>query len=242
MWLRIQLTIIMIVFSLPTSIARAGDLTAFNAGVERVAVHYRLAASYLRTGNADLGGLEVDNVYRAWIEFIKLVRVKTPDAFEDNPLFSPTLQQISYHTEKARGYVDGGNLTAAEQEMNSIRGALYKLRRASGLYLLPDCLLEASRALDALFVYQTAPPNWYEQAVGAAVQSRAAAYDYALRQCDQMASKDIKDDPEFRRLIDGATASLSLIPKAIHDRDSGLLHRVLIEVRSFDNLLFFRFG
>jgi hypothetical protein len=33
-----------------------------------------------------------------------------------------------------------------------------------------------------------------------------------------------------------------LIPKAIEARDTDLLHRVLIELRSFDNLLAFRFG
>ena len=48
--------------------------------------------------------------------------------------------------------------------------------------------------------------------------------------------------PEFRRLVDGAKASLTLIPKAIATRDSDLLHRVLIELRSFDNLLAFRYG
>jgi hypothetical protein len=42
--------------------------------------------------------------------------------------------------------------------------------------------------------------------------------------------------------VDGAKASLSLIPKAIEARDTDLLHRVLIELRSFDNLLAFRFG
>jgi hypothetical protein len=47
---------------------------------------------------------------------------------------------------------------------------------------------------------------------------------------------------EFRRLIDGAQQSLALIPKAVATRDADLLHRVLIELRSFDNLLAFRFG
>jgi hypothetical protein len=42
--------------------------------------------------------------------------------------------------------------------------------------------------------------------------------------------------------VDGAKASLSLIPNAIATQDTGLLHRILIELRSFDNLLAFRFG
>ena len=37
-------------------------------------------------------------------------------------------------------------------------------------------------------------------------------------------------------------ARLTFIPKAVEARDTDLLHRVLIELRSFDNLLAFRFG
>ena len=47
----------------------------------------------------------------------------------------------------------------------------------------------------------------------------------------------VRAAPEFRRLVDGAKASLLLIPKAIATRDADLLHRVLIELRSFDNLV-----
>jgi hypothetical protein len=63
-----------------------------------------------------------------------------------------------------------------------------------------------------------------------------------LGRCDGIAGESIRQMPEFRRLIDGAKASLELIPKAIATRDADLLHRVLIELRSFDNLLDFRFG
>ena len=56
------------------------------------------------------------------------------------------------------------------------------------------------------------------------------------------AIETVRTAPEFRRLVDGAKASLSLIPKAIATRDADLLHRVLIELRSFDNLLAFRYG
>ena len=69
--------------------------------------------------------------------------------------------------------------------------------------------------------------------------SRIAA---TLRRCDGMAPRGIRDHAEFRRLIDGALASLAQFPKAIETRDADLLHRLLIELRSFDNLLAFRYG
>ena len=52
----------------------------------------------------------------------------------------------------------------------------------------------------------------------------------------------IRRHAEFRRLIDGALASLAQFPKAIETRDGDLLHRLLIELRSFDHLLAFRYG
>jgi len=52
----------------------------------------------------------------------------------------------------------------------------------------------------------------------------------------------IGNHAEFRRLIDGALASLDQFPKAIEGRDRDLLHRLLIELRSFDHLLAFRYG
>lgn len=242
MRIRTRLTIIATALFLSSHIGTASDLSTFNTAVEEVAIHYRLAASYLRTGNADLGGLEVDQVRMAWTNLTRLVRGNTPDKFKDNPLFSPTIEQISYHIEKAVQYVDASHLAAAEREMIAIRQALHRLRRASNIYLLADCVLEANQAMDALFAYRVSPPNWNEQSVAATVQSSSEDYDRLLRKCDQMAPDPVKQDPEFRRLIDGATTSLSLIPKAIRERDSGLLHRILIEIRSFDNLLFFRFG
>ena len=57
-----------------------------------------------------------------------------------------------------------------------------------------------------------------------------------------MAPRSIRRHAEFRRLIDGALASLAQIPKAIEARDADLLHRLIIELRSFDNLLAFRYG
>ena len=57
-----------------------------------------------------------------------------------------------------------------------------------------------------------------------------------------MAGEAIHKNPEFRRLIDGAKESLKFFPQAIAERDTDLLHRALIELRSFDNLLAFRCG
>jgi hypothetical protein len=108
--------------------------------------------------------------------------------------------------------------------------------------VLADCILDANRAADALLAYDKAPPDWSNAEAVSDLVGKAAIYGHELKRCDAMASPKTRDDPEFRRLVDGALASLALIPKAAQTRDGDLAHRVLIELRSFDNLLAFRFG
>ena len=91
-------------------------------------------------------------------------------------------------------------------------------------------------------IYNDRALDWTKSEVRFGVASKASIYGYALSRCDSMAEDPVRKNPEFRRLVDGARAGLTLVPKAINTRDTDLLHRILIELRSFDNLLEFRFG
>jgi hypothetical protein len=57
-----------------------------------------------------------------------------------------------------------------------------------------------------------------------------------------MAPASVRLSPEFRRLVDGALASLAQVPAAVAAGDSDLLRRLVSELQSFDRLLSFRFG
>jgi hypothetical protein len=64
----------------------------------------------------------------------------------------------------------------------------------------------------------------------------------ALVRCDREAAEAQRHEPEFRRLIDGMLDSLRQMPEAVEARDGDKLHRLLIEQRSFERLLSFRYG
>jgi len=116
------------------------------------------------------------------------------------------------------------------------------MRKASGIVVLADCVRDANAIMDALMVYNDRALDWAKPETRSDVASKASSYGNILDRCDTIAGDVVRKNPEFRRLVDGAKASLTFIPKAITSRDADLLHRVLIELRSFDNLLAFRFG
>ena len=224
------------------SVARADDLADFNAAVESVSGHNRVAIGYLRTGNADLASLELDRLRDSWSQFSERFSGKRPAAFDGNNLYGKLFTGVNARLVGADIMLKTGRLDAASNALNSVRGELYDLRKASGVVVLADCVRDANATMDALIVYNDRALDWDNSEIRSGLDQKASGYGALLDRCDEMASATVGEAPEFRRLVDGAEASLLLIPKAMSTRDADLLHRVLIELRSFDNLLAFRYG
>jgi hypothetical protein len=222
--------------------ARASDLTDFNALVEQAQSHNRVAIGYLRTGNLDLALLEIERLRDAWGAFEQRFAGKPPDAFDGIALYGTMFTGVQARLVAVDLMIKMGNPDAVRQSLEAIRGDLYDLRKAAGIKVLADCVRDGNAAMDALMAYDDRALDWTKSETRDDVAGKASTYGSVLERCDGMADDTVRNSPEFRRLVDGAKASLALIPKAIATRDGDLLHRVLIELRSFDNLLAFRFG
>jgi|ERR1017187_6974178 hypothetical protein len=220
----------------------AGDLADFNAAVEQAQSHNRVAIGYLRTGNVDLASLEIDRLREAWGALAQRFAGNRPDAFDGIARYGTLWTGVSARLVAADLMLKSGRSDAAHQSLEAIRGDLYDLRKAAGIAVLADCVRDANAAMDALMAYDDRALDWTKSATRFSIANKASIYGSVLERCDGMAGEAVRKAPEFRRLVDGAKAGLALIPKAIATRDSDLLHRVLIELRSFDNLLAFRFG
>jgi len=222
--------------------AAAGDLADFNAAVETVSSHNRVAIGYLRTGNTDLASLELARMRGAWHKLTARFAGHPPDAFAGNPLYPNLFTGIDARLVGADMMLNSGRLPAAQQSLEAVREDFHKLRQKSGIVVLADCIGDASKAGNALMAYDKHGLDLGKPEVRYAIAGNAAVYGHELARCDAMASDTIRKDPEFRRMIDGAKHGLTFIPKVISERDSNLFHRVVGELRAIDNLLLFRFG
>lgn len=231
-----------LIFALSAAPASAGDLADFNAAVEGVSAHNRVAIGYLRTGNTDLASLETDRLRDAWTKLAARFASKRPDAFDGNPLYGSLWTVVSGRLIGADMMLKTGRPESVADALIGLRGDLYALRKASGIVVLADCVRDANAIMDALMAYDDRALDWSKPDTRFGIANKASVYGYEIDRCDGIASDTVRKAPEFRRLVDGAKAGLALIPKAIATRDTDLLHRVLIELRSFDNLLAFRFG
>jgi len=221
--------------------SRADEIGDFNAAVERVEGHNRVALGYLRTGSIDLASIELDRLRPDFAALNRQFAGKRPKVFSAEA-YTLAMTDIATRLVTADLMLNSGRADAARQALDAVRADFYNLRRSAGIEVLADCVRDANAAMDALMVFNDGALDWSKPATASAIGERTAAYAKTLDRCDAMADAEVKKNPEFRRLVDGARASMKFIPQAIADHDTNLLHRVLIELRSFDNLLAFRFG
>lgn len=221
--------------------AKADDLTAFNAAIERAAEHNRTALGYLRTDSLDLASFELDKMKNAWGDLTGQFGGSPPSALRDNPHYTEALVDVPTRIVTAMIMVNLGRTDIAGNSLQAIRLELSKMRRESGIEVLADCVLDYNNAMAQLIAYDETPPDWNRADAATEVAARAAAVENVSKRCDKMAGTE-RERPEFRRLIDGTLASLKFVPQVIETRDNELLHRLIGELRAYDNLLAFRYG
>jgi len=218
------------------------DLADFNAAAEAAESHNRVAIGYLRTGNLDLASLELERLREAWTRLNDRFAGKWPAVFQDNAYSVMMRTDISTRLVTADLLLNSNHVDGARQSLMAVRKDFYDWRKSAGVEVLSDCIYDANVRMDMLMTFDGPALDWSKPDAGSAITAAASVYSKALERCDGMANADLRQNPEFRRLVDGAKASMKFIPQAIADHDTDLLHRVLIELRSFDNLLAFRFG
>ncbi len=212
--------------------------TELRAFLEQFQAHRRIAIGYLRTDNPDLGAVEIERLRDRWAADLGRL---PPKVLADRSLASAIAE-----TERAvldsLNAVDGGNVDRARALLESAEAPLKAWRQANGVRLFSDCIAEAGAAYEQLDVHRVRPPDLMDLAMSGAITAAAVATEAALLRCDGEAPDDIRAEPEFRRLVDGMSASLRQVSEAVQRRDGAYLHRLLIEQRSFERLLSFRYG
>lgn len=218
--------------------AETGKLADFTSAMAPIMANLRTAASYARTGNVALAQVETDEAVAQW----KRLAQSTSLPADAPPELAGFLERGHERLAMIAGALDRGDNAAAGRELLALRQAFHALRRQASLYDLGDCIFEIAPAMERLrvaavrFGEQPAPAN-AEETVAA-----ASAFRDRLQRCNEQANGEIAAQGEFRRLIDGAIASSGEIAQAAKAGDGPLVHRYLIELQSFAQLLDFRFG
>lgn len=239
---RLSLSILAFAVALLVGKAAADDLADFNAAVEDAAVHNRKALRHLGAGNAGLAVLELERFREAWGALVGKFGPIRPVAFRENQLYVTTFVDVQTRIIGAELVINMGRPDLARTSLTAIRKELSEMRRASGVEVLADCILDANGTMDGLFAKRDHPLDWTKPQTASDLAAMADAYGTIVKRCDEVASPEVRSHPLFLPSVNGIKMSLTRMQSAITDRDEELIRHLLIELRSFDDLLAFHYG
>jgi hypothetical protein len=235
--------IVLVALLVATAAPRASELSDFHAAVADAYGFYRSAVFYLRTGNALVAGFELDQMRERWDALEARYAAAPPDAYSDLPDFAATLASIDERITAGSTAAAGGDAEAAAAALRPVRETLSAMRARAGVRMFSDCVDEVNAAMDALYAYRRRIPLDVEDAAQVNdVKGKAAVLDYVVGRCDAAAAPAVREDEEFRRLMDGMRASSRQIPTALDRKDATAVINLLRELHSFDRILYLRFG
>jgi hypothetical protein len=194
--------------------------------------HRRVAIGYLRTGNADLGAIEVEKLIERW-------KADVASLGQVEPTLRAALDGTSSQVSAGLDFADQGDLEAARAALEQAGVPLRVWREANGIRLFSDCINEVSTIYEKLDAHRGAQNLAEEQK---SIAAAAAETEAALVRCEREADPGVQNDPDFRRLLNGFRNSLRQVSDALRQNDAAYFHRLIIEQRSFERLLVFRFG
>jgi hypothetical protein len=221
--------------------AAADEATdAFHTAVAGAYRHYREAIHYHETGNAELGDLALDQFLAEWKALDARYGDKPPPAYAKDAAFAETLTAIEGKAQSAVGSAPAEALLA----LQPIRADLAALRKRSGQTVFSDCIDAMNAAMDRLYVYfrQRTLLDFAKPRAVAEFRSAAAQAEASYRRCNDEAPTALRESAEFRRLMDGALASFPRLGQFLEARDEQQFYNTLGELRSFDKLIWLRFG
>ena len=225
--------------ALTSGVAVARDLPAeLRALIEGLQAHRRVALAYLRTQNSDLAAVEIETLHDRFAADRKKLSAST---LSDAALAAAIRDGEAAISDSLKA-ANAGDLERAQILLQDANRPLGAWRKANGIRIFSDCIMEISAAYQPLDRHHADAPSLSDAQTGQRIVDESNQVVAALDRCEREAAEDMRRQPEFTRLFDGMRHSLRQMPAAVAARDGALLYRLIGEQRSLEQLLAFRFG
>jgi hypothetical protein len=204
--------------------------------------HYREAYFHARTGNTPVAAIALDDFIVKWSVLVGRFADNPPPDFVDDDTWKSTLQDILTRAEDGLDALDADDPKTARQAINPIRTIVGDLRRRNDVVTRSDTVDALSAAMEQLAGYRKAVRDMDDSEATTAVRELAVVVEALFEKCRAEAVPEIAADPEFMRLVDGAAESMAKLWQALETKDMYLFRVAIGELRSYERIMFLRFG
>jgi len=222
--------------------SKAAPVHDFHKAVADAYANYREATFYMHTGNAMVASFGLQDMNDKWLTILTRFAKSPPGIYANDASWEASLKEISARLQDGIKATDAGDLELATKHIKPIRKILSDLRSRNGVFLFSDRVDRANAAMQAIWTFRHNPPDFSNPDNINDLRRKTALMTYWYERCRDTASEEVKNDPQFRRLVDLTLHSLGLMWDAIEEKNSRRVINILREMISSDDLLYLHFG
>lgn len=222
--------------------AALADAADFQAAQSEAYADYREAAFYTRTGNIPVAGLALDEFIVKWAALVERYEDNPPPAYAGDEEWKSLLNEILERSRTGLDALDAGDTDGAAEAINPIREMLRELRRRNDVVTFSDHVDALTEAMDVMARYRREIRKLDNPEDIARIAEQADAVEAGFATLEQEAPPEVADDPEFKRLITGAAESMGRLREGLKLRNARLFRIGSGELRSYERIMFLRFG
>jgi hypothetical protein len=222
--------------------SRADDLTDFKNAADEALAHARTAGFYLDTRNPGVAAFELQVMQDKWQALMKRFADAPPAAFAGDRSWKESLTQIGERVAAALTAANDNDLKAGKQDLLQIRQEMSALYKRNHMRTFSDNIDELGAAVARLSLYIKNSPDFTRFEQVDALITATTAVTTLTRKCRAEAPPAYQQNQEFGQLIDGMLESLGFVMKAIEQKDAKAVGDNIRAIRSYDHILFLRFG
>jgi hypothetical protein len=223
-------------------IARSAPIHEFNEFAAVAYGFYREAFFLLRTGNPLVASIELEKMSFKWKNIIKKYGPTPPDIYSKDQQWEFTLEKINEKISDGLELTINGETKKAISVLRPVRKLLSSLRKRNGVYIYSDTIDQANAAFKRLKKFRYNPPNFNVVEEVDQLRQSLATTVFWYKQCVKNAPDSLRENPEFKRLMEESLYSLSRVWVAIANKKETNLISILRGLSSSDQMLFLRFG
>jgi hypothetical protein len=224
------------------SAAKAADVHDYHNAVSDAYDHYKEASFYLRTGNPMVASIGLQDMADKWETITKRFGNSPPGIYTNDKAWNESLIDIDQRIKNSLKAIDDGDLKAAQKQIAPIRKILSAQRALNDVFLFSDRVDRANDAMDAIWKFRHNPPDFSSIEQVNDLRQKTTLMTYWYERCRDTATETVKNDPQFKRLVDQTLYSLGRMWLAIEEKNQRRVINILREMRSSDRLLYLHFG
>jgi len=232
----------LIIFSAAGGFALGAGVHDFHDASALAYRHYRAAMFYLRTGNAIVASFELEQMARRWNAVIDRFSVAPPDVYSADPVWEKALIEVMERIDAGLEIAIQGDAKAARKRIKPVRKILAALRKRNGMTSYSDTVDATNVAFATLYQYRHEPPDFSSMDELDRLRQALAVTIHWSEKTRANAPPAIRDEEEFKRLMDRHLYSVGRVWVAIKEKSQLNLINILRELHSSDDLLFLKFG